>query len=123
EPGLDDAIAAKGWTVERVIAYRLQGRSSMPAAVRKAVVTGEIDVLTFASGGTARAFLKLLKGEAPPPSKGGCIGPLTAQAARAAGLRVTKVARVHTIPGLVASVVDAETPKKKSGSPRRGRAR
>jgi len=123
EPGLDDAIAAKGWTVERVTAYRLQGRSSMPASVRKAVLDGAIDVLTFASGGTVRAFMKLLKGKPSARTKVVCIGPVTAKAARQARLRVTKVARVHTIPGLVAAVVDAETPKKKSGSPRRARAR
>jgi uroporphyrinogen III methyltransferase/synthase len=123
EPGLDDAIAAKGWTVERVIAYRLKGRSTMPASVRRDVLNGDIDVLTFASGGTVRAFMKLLRGKPPARTKVVCIGPVTAKAARQAGLRVTKVASTHTIPGLVAAVVEAERPKKRSGSPRRARAR
>jgi uroporphyrinogen III methyltransferase/synthase len=129
EPGLDGTIEEKGWTVENVTAYRLMGQTSMPSGVRRAVMAGEIDVLTFASGGTVRAFMKLLKGKPPRGTKVVCIGPVTAKAARAAGLRVSAVARTHTIPGLVAAVVDAAGPKtarksaKKSGSPRRARAR
>jgi uroporphyrinogen III methyltransferase/synthase len=132
EPGLDDALAEKGWEVERLVAYRLRGQTSMPAAVRRQVLEGEIDVLTFASGGTVRAFMKLLKGKPPAKTKVVCIGPVTAKAARAAGLRVSAVARTHTIPGLVAAVVDVIGPKKssakrpspkRSGSQRRRRAR
>jgi uroporphyrinogen III methyltransferase/synthase len=150
EPGLDDAIADKGWTVDRLVAYRLKGQSSMPREVRHAVLRGEIDVLTFASGGTVRAFLTLLEGKPPAKTKVVCIGPVTAKAARAAGLRVSAVARTHTIPGLVAATVDVAgskrgheigtgkraTPRKagrraalrkaspkRSSSPRRARAR
>ncbi|MGZ4209755.1 MAG: uroporphyrinogen-III C-methyltransferase [Actinomycetota bacterium] len=131
EPGLEDALQAKGWTVERVVAYRLRGQTSMPAGVRAAVLKGEIDVLTFASGGTVRAFMRLLGRKPPRGTKVVCIGPVTAKAARAAGLRVAAVARTHTIPGLVAAVVDKAVPRgksaaaarKKSGSQGRARAR
>jgi len=126
EPGLDESIEAKGWSVERVVAYRLKGQASMPVGVRRDALAGGIDVLTFASGGTVRAFMKLLKGKPPPRTKVVCIGPVTAKAARAAGLRVSAVARTHTIPGLVAAVVDVAGTKrvaKKSGSPRRARTR
>ena len=134
EPGLDTALAEKGWSVDRLVAYRLKGQTSMPREVRNAVLDGEIDVLTFASGGTVRAFMKLLKGRPPAATKVVCIGPVTAKAARAAGLKVSAVARTHTIPGLVAAVVDVEGPKRRAGaskragknrssSPRRARAR
>ena len=132
EPGLDDAITGKGWTVDRLVAYRLKGQTSMPREVRAAVLEGEIDVLTFASGGTVRAFMKLLGGKPPARTKVVCIGPVTAKAARAAGLRVASVAPTHTIPGLVAAVVDvsgnrpasaANRQHKRHRSPRRGRAR
>ena len=131
EPGLDDALREKGWSVEKVTAYRLKGQTSMPRDVRAAVVAGEIDILTFASGGTVRAFMKLLKGKPPASTKIVCIGPVTAKAARAAGLRVSAVARTHTIPGLVAAVVAAAAKSRKvnrrraksSGSPRRASAR
>jgi uroporphyrinogen III methyltransferase/synthase len=126
ESGLDEAIEVKGWRVERLVAYRLKGQASMPTDVRRAVLAGDIDVLTFASGGTVRAFMKLLKGKPPPRMKVVCIGPVTAKVARAAGLRVSAVARTHTIPGLVAAVVDVAGAKrvaKKSGSPGRARTR
>jgi uroporphyrinogen III methyltransferase/synthase len=106
EPGLDEALRSKGWQVERVTAYRLLGRTSMPAGVRKAVLEGGIDVLTFASGGTVRAFTKLLNGKPGRGTKVVCIGPVTARAAREAGLRVTKVAGEHTIQGLAAAVLE-----------------
>jgi len=106
EPGLDEVLQAKGWEVERVTAYRLVGQTSMPAGVRKALLEGRIDVLTFASGGTVRAFTKLLKGKPGRGTRVVCIGPVTARAARQAGLRVTKVAGEHTIPGLAAAVLE-----------------
>jgi uroporphyrinogen-III synthase len=115
-----------------VVAYRLKGQTQMPRHVRTAVLEGEIDVLTFASGGTVRAFMKLLGGKPPTRTKVVCIGPVTAKAARAAGLRVSSVARTHTIPGLVAAVVDgsgkrgasaAKKQQERRRSPRRGRAR
>jgi uroporphyrinogen III methyltransferase/synthase len=134
EPGLDDAIAAKGWRVEMVTAYRLKGQTSMPREVRTAVLDGDIDILTFASGGTVRAFMKLLDGTPPASTKVVCIGPVTAKAARAAGLRVSKTASTHTIPGLVAAVVEAagrrtrpqrtrQAARKSSGSRRPARTR
>jgi len=119
EPGLDEALREKGWTVENVTAYRLKGQTSMSRDVRDAVLRGDIDVLTFASGGTVRAFMKLLKGKPPASTKVVCIGPVTAKAARAAGLRVSKTAQTHTIPGLVAAVVDVAGRKTMT---KRGRA-
>ncbi len=106
EPDLDVALGDKGWTVERVVAYRLLGLRSMPAGVQRAVLNGDVDVLTFASGGTVRAFVSLLRGKPGRGTKVVCIGPVTAKAARAAGLRVHRVATEHTIPGLVAAVLE-----------------
>jgi uroporphyrinogen III methyltransferase/synthase len=134
EPGLDDALREKGWSVGKVTAYRLKGQASMPREVRRAVLDGDVDVLTFASGGTVRAFMKLLKGKPPAATKVVCIGPVTAKAARSAGLRVSRVAGTHTIPGLVAAVVDVaggkgpssrrkQAARKSSGSRRPKRAR
>jgi uroporphyrinogen III methyltransferase/synthase len=107
EPGLEDALRDKGWRVDRVIAYRLAGAARMDPAVRAAILEGEIDVITFASGGTVRAFTKLVRGKPARGTKIVCIGPVTADAARAAGLRVHAVAREHTIPGLALAAVDA----------------
>ena len=107
EPGLDDAVRAKGWRCDVVVTYRLRDERRLDPAVKRSVLAGDISLLTFASGGTVRAFFRLL-GELPPRSaKVVCIGPVTAKAARAAGLRVAATAKVHTIEGLAAAAVDA----------------
>jgi uroporphyrinogen III methyltransferase / synthase len=121
EPGLEEALKKKGWSVERVTAYRLLGTNAMPAGVRRAVQRGEIDVLTFASGGTVRAFMRLLKAKPPSSVKVVCIGPVTAKAAREAGLRVDAVAKQHTIPGLAAAVMDAVGAQRRKAPNRRAR--
>jgi uroporphyrinogen-III synthase len=107
EPGLEDALRAKGWTAERVTVYRLRSVARLAPAVRRAVLAGEIDVLTFASGGTVRAFMRLLRAKPPRRVKVAAIGPVTARMAKEAGLRVDAIAREHTIPGLAAAAVAA----------------
>jgi uroporphyrinogen III methyltransferase/synthase len=107
EPGLEEALQAKGWTTERVTVYRLRAVPHLAPAVRRAVVDGEIDILTFASGGTVRAFMRLLRGKPHRRTKIVCIGPVTARAAKEAGLRVDAVAKEHTIPGLAAATAAA----------------
>lgn len=107
EPGLDEALAAKGWTPEKLTVYRLRPVARLAPAARRAVLDGEIDVLTFASGGTIRAFMRLLGGRPHRRTRVACIGPVTARAAKEAGLRVDAVAKEHTIPGLAAAAVRA----------------
>jgi uroporphyrinogen III methyltransferase/synthase len=107
EPGLAEALAAKGWRCDAVALYRIRPVKQMDARTRRRVANGEIDVLTFASGGTVRAFVNLLGGKVPGSVKVACIGPVTAQTARAAGLRVDAVAAEHTIAGLAAAAVVA----------------
>jgi len=107
EPGLDEALSGKGWTVERLTLYHLTGAGTMPAAVRRRVLAGDIDVITFASGGTVRAFVQALRGKPGRGTKIAAIGPVTAREARRAGLRVHAVADPHTIPALAAAVMQA----------------
>lgn len=121
EPGLEDALTKKGWGIERVVAYRLVSEKRMDPPVRTAVMNGGFDVLTFASAGTVRAFMKLMRAVPPASVKVVCIGPVTAKAARENGLRVARVADPHTIPGLAAAVLDVMTPRKRSRTPSRTR--
>jgi uroporphyrinogen III methyltransferase/synthase len=107
EPGLEEALRSKGWTPQKVTVYRLRPVARLAPAVRRAVLDGEIDVLTFASGGTVRAFMRLLRATPPRRVKIAVIGPVTVRAAEEAGLRVDAVAREHTIPGLAAAAVKA----------------
>jgi uroporphyrinogen III methyltransferase/synthase len=66
-------------------------------------------VVTFTSSSTVTRFLEVAGAERLPPLVA-CIGPVTAATAREAGLTVTVEATEHTIPGLVAALVDHLAP-------------
>ena len=104
--GLEDALTIKGWETERVDAYRTVFATSLPREARDALGRGDIDAVTFTSASTVRGFVDALGGEAIREASGGpprvvCIGPVTAAAARDAGLRPAAVARPHTLEGLL----------------------
>jgi uroporphyrinogen-III synthase len=103
--GLEDALAAKGWTPTRVDAYRTLFPTSLPAEARRALADGSVDAITFTSASTVRGFLGALgeTGVRGRP-KVVCIGPVTAKEARARGLHVHAVADPHTTDGLVAAL-------------------
>jgi uroporphyrinogen-III synthase len=98
--GLEEAIAAKGWTPTRVDAYRTRMPRSLPAEARAALREGRVDAVTFTSASTVRGFVRAL-GAVKGTPKVVCIGPVTAREARAHGLTVHAVANPHTVQGLV----------------------
>jgi len=101
--GLEDALAAKGWTPTRVDAYRTIFPKAVPKAARDALAAGEVDAVTFTSASTVRGFVGAL-GAVKGSPKVVCIGPVTSKEARAHGLRVHAVAKPHTTEGLVAAL-------------------
>jgi uroporphyrinogen-III synthase len=102
-PGLEDTLAAKGWSPERVDAYRTKMARSLPPEARAALRDGEVDAITFTSASTVRGFVGAM-GVVRGNPKVVAIGPVTAAEARAHGLRVSAVARPHTIEGLVGAL-------------------
>ncbi len=107
--GLEAALAAKGWEPERVDAYRTVFARSLPREARAALRSGEVDAVTFTSASTVRGFVGARGADATGGPRRGvprvvCIGPVTAAAARDAGLRPVAVARPHTVEGLVAAL-------------------
>jgi uroporphyrinogen-III synthase len=100
--GLEQALAAKGWTPVRVDAYRTELAPSLPAKARLALDRGEVDAITFTSASTVRGFVGLVG--VPSGPKVVCIGPITAEEARRAGMTVDAEARPHTIEGLVSAL-------------------
>jgi uroporphyrinogen-III synthase len=101
--GLELALQKKGWTPERVDAYRTRFPGSLPAEARRALRDGSVDAITFTSASTVKGFVAA-GGTADPPVRTVCIGPVTAKEARAQGLRVHAVADPHTTDGLVAAL-------------------
>ncbi len=108
--GLEDALAAKGWTPARVDAYRTVFPKSLPDQARRALAEGEVDAVTFTSASTVRGFTAAL-GEVRGAPKVVCIGPVTAKEARAHGYKVHAVAQPHTTDGLVAALERVFTPR------------
>jgi uroporphyrinogen-III synthase len=120
--GLEDALAAKGWTPLRVEAYRTRTPRSLPAAARAALRDGYIDAITFTSASTVRGFVRLARVVRGSP-KVICIGPVTAREARTRGLTVHAVANPHTIEGLAQAVERALGRDGRRAMPGRGRRR
>jgi uroporphyrinogen III methyltransferase/synthase len=99
---LTDGLAAAGWDVDAVTAYRTVG-VSLTGSEREAVAAA--DAICFASASAVTSFLAAAGDPGILPAVVVCIGPTTASAAAAAGVEVTAVADPHTIPGLVAALV------------------
>jgi uroporphyrinogen-III synthase len=106
-PGLEEAVRTKGWTPVRVDAYRTKPARRLPAGAAAAIRERRVDVIAFTSASTVEGFLAAARqviGAGVRLPGAVCIGPVTAGAARRAGLRVVAVARPHTIEGLVAAL-------------------
>ncbi|HLI01499.1 MAG TPA: uroporphyrinogen-III C-methyltransferase [Acidimicrobiales bacterium] len=92
-------LAAKGWRVEPVEAYR-----TVPVApsADQLAAAASADAICFSSSSTVTNYLAAA--DRVPPVVA-CIGPVTAETARQAGLDVTVVADPHTIAGLLDALV------------------
>ena len=99
---LPEGLRAKGWTVEVVEAYRTAMARPDPAVLAAAAGA---DAITFTSSSTVTNYLAAA-GPASVPPFVVCIGPVTAETARAAGLDVDVVADEHSIDGLVAALLE-----------------
>ena len=99
---LGEGLAAKGWSVEVVEAYR-----TVPArpAADVLAAAAKADAIAFTSGSTVERYLDAAGAPAVPPVVA-CIGPVTAAAARERGLDVTVVAGEATVDGLVGALVE-----------------
>ena len=100
---LPDGLRAKGWDVDVVEAYR----TVRPTTDQRALdAVAAADAITFTSSSTVTNFVEVA-GTGRVPDIVACIGPITAETARKAGLRVDVVAGTHTIGGLVEALGEA----------------
>lgn len=97
-----------GAVVEEIASYRTVVRPLDTQTVRAALAQ-KPDAITFTSSSTVRGFLAALPGLNPAEALRdvavACIGPITAQTAREAGLTPRIVAREYTMPGLTQAIV------------------
>jgi len=97
-------LRAKGWEVTEVEAYRTVAAGPDDGATAAALdAAAAADVVTFTAPSTVARFMAAM-GPRRVPGVVACIGPVTAEAARAAGLAVHVVAPDHSAAGLVAAL-------------------
>ncbi|HEX3201576.1 MAG TPA: uroporphyrinogen-III synthase [Actinomycetes bacterium] len=109
-PELGVALRDKGWATAEVVAYRTVPVGTLDPAARRRLDHGEVDWVAFTASSTVEGFLRGYGGPPPPGVRVAAIGPVTADTARLAGIRVATTATDHTIPGLVAAIEHAVSP-------------
>jgi uroporphyrinogen III methyltransferase / synthase len=108
-PELGVLLRAKGWTTTEVVAYHTVPVGTLDPAARRRLDRGEVDWVAFTASSTVEGFLRGYGGPPPPGVRVAAIGPVTADTARSAGIRVAATAAEHTIGGLVAAIEHAVT--------------
>ncbi|HET6812110.1 MAG TPA: uroporphyrinogen-III C-methyltransferase [Acidimicrobiales bacterium] len=107
DPALPEKLAGRGFEVEEVAAYRT---APLPVPARLVERAEAADAVTFASGSAVDAYLAA-GARVRPHQRVVCIGPVTAEAARRAGLEVAAVAERAGLDALVDAVVAAVASK------------
>ncbi len=101
-----DGLAEKGWSVERVVAYRTVPLPLPdPGLLRR---LHDADAVTFTATSSIRAYLGLVDADGhslPVPPLVVCIGPTTAQNARQLGLQHVHEAHGASTEGIVAALI------------------
>jgi uroporphyrinogen-III synthase len=108
------ALRARGAEVDDVIAYRTsEAPESSRAPLRRAVSEGQLAAVALTSGSTVRGLVALGRAESLDvlsiPSV--CIGPETADAARAAGFQILAISPTPDSVALAAATARALTPQ------------
>jgi uroporphyrinogen-III synthase len=105
---LPEVLRAAGAAVDVVPAYRTLPVEPPPEALER-LRAGEVDIVLLTSSSTARNLVASLGHDLSVLDRAvvACIGPITAAAAREAGIRVDLVADEYSIPGLLLTVVEA----------------
>lgn len=119
QPDLVGELRARGADVKTVVAYAIEPVPPHPAAL-SALLDGGIDVATFISPSAVTGLAAMLDGhlvDLPSPLTVACIGPATADAARALGMQVDVIARDYTIDGLLEALVQWHTERHKLQQP------
>jgi uroporphyrinogen III methyltransferase/synthase len=114
-PELGAVLRAKGWRTREVVAYHTVPVGKLDPDARRRLDAGEVDWVAFTAASTVEGFVRGYGGPPPAGVRVAAIGPVTADAARAAGMRVAATATRHTIPGLVAALERAAAPAAPAG--------
>lgn len=101
---LQDGLEELGAVVDHIVAYRSVPDGAGAARLRERLLEGGADLLTFTSASSVNAFVAAVGADAARRVPAASIGPITTEAARAAGLEVLVEATDSTIAGLVDAI-------------------
>ena len=105
---LPRALAEAGADVTEVVLYRASAEPASGPKLRGLLREAPPDWITFTSSSTVRGYAELAQGKGlPPGSRVARIGPITARTAGSHGLGPDVVAKLHSLPGLVAAMTAA----------------
>lgn len=106
---LVEGLTKIGATVDPVTAYRTVMSDSSIEEARTAYEEG-IDITTFTSSSSVENLVKILDGDVSAINRTvvACIGPITAETAKANGIKVKIMAKEQTIDGLVDAILQAQ---------------
>ncbi len=107
-PGLERDLKKLGADVHCVKTYRTLTPKKMPSEIKKELLVGTFDYITFTSSSTVSNFVKLLgRGSLQKLSKTKCasIGPITSKTLRTYSLKPACQAKNFTTDGLVHAII------------------
>ncbi len=99
---LPEALRERGAEVDAVALYETVREEPDDAALEAA---RGADYITFTSASTVRNLSAALGGELPAAARVVSIGPITSEAARAAGIEVAVEAGRHDLDGLIEALL------------------
>ncbi|MEE8471441.1 MAG: uroporphyrinogen-III C-methyltransferase [Dehalococcoidia bacterium] len=107
-PELVEGLRSLGARVDEIPVYRTVQPAQTSSQGKRLLMNGEVDITTFTSSSTVHNLVSSLgkNWQVVNNTVVACIGPVTADTATAAGLRVDVMAKEHTIPGLVQAIVE-----------------
>lgn len=98
-PDFEKVLSKVGAKVTNLVLYRID-----KVAPENVDAVDDADWVTFASAQTVRNFMEAV-GTRPIKAKVACIGPITAAAARKAGLKVAVIPKKYTFDALIQAIV------------------
>jgi uroporphyrinogen III methyltransferase/synthase len=107
---LPELLAGQGAVLEQVVVYRHLDVNELPSDIRERLAAGELDWIALSSPSIARNWARLHARLGPDEQRAAqsvqlaAISPVTAEAARAAGLPVAVVAEEFTWAGLLTAI-------------------
>src|SRR5690606_17854307 len=107
---LPEAIKKWGAHVNEVFIYKAVAETRVSKEMFEEIISGNVDFITFTSSSTVHNFINIVGLDNAlrinKKTKIACIGPITAQTAKEAGLSIDVVAKDYTVDGLIAAIID-----------------